>query len=350
MAITLFSTLGGLVETAVASATQGLQSEYVSALTALATAGGTLYVLFYGYSVIAGKIDSPLSDFVWNISRMFLIMMFVNNVGGLLDAASEAVRGLQAFAADGKNEWALLDIRATNIANLVNQIWSDHGGISGKIAAALEIGALFPLFLGVAAIAKELAFSTISLTILITVMPIFIFCLMYGFLKQMFSKFLTLVLVNFFKILFISVLSNVAFKLLAATTENAKDLTAFSTIAIYLLGGLLCLSVASLAGELANALAETSIENTVAGKLGAAANSANNMGRNAAGITGQLAKNTDRELLGGTGAKVAGKIASGSNAVSKSAMTVAQATPIGRVGVGVAKAVVGTVKGAKKAS
>jgi len=334
MAITIFSQLGTQIQNAVNTATDGLQSTYMSDMAALATAGGTLYVLFYGYSVLAGKIQAPIADFVWDIARMCLIMAFVTNAGGLLTIASDAVRGLQSFASHGTNVWSVLDTRANNIADLVNEIWQTVSGVESGLKAVMKIIALVPLILGVAAVAKELAFAAISLTILIVVMPIFIFCLMYGFLKQMFSKYLTLILVNVFKILFITVLSDVAFRIMAYVTNGKADIELFSTTLMYLLGGLLAMSVASLGSEIASALAETSIERSVASKLGGAAQS-----------TGSMVNNTARAGLEANriaqAAKLEGKgIGGQAGAV---AMKAAQATPIGRVGVGVAKAVVGKI-------
>lgn len=349
MAITIFATLGNQLEQAVNTATDGLQSTYMSDMAMLATAGGTLYVLFYGYCVLAGKIDSPLSDFAWNITRMCLIMAFVTNAGGLLTAASNAVTGLQTFATHGQNLWSVLDVRANNIVDLINKVWKAADGVEQSVLAILKIVGLFPLILGVAAIAKELAFAQISLTILIVVMPIFIFCLMYGFLKQMFSKYLTLILVNVFKILFISVLSDVAFRIMAYVTDDNSNLQDFSTALMYVFGGLLAMSVASLGSEIAQALAETSIERAVAGKLGAAAQSAGNMANN-----GLRAINAGEQRLSSATQNAARSAASTARAAQVSgkgiggqagavAMKAAQATPIGRVGVGVAKAVVGKI-------
>lgn len=332
MAISIFSDLGGQIQSAVNTATEGLQSTYMSDMAALATAGGTLYVLFYGYSVLAGKIQAPIADFVWDIARMCLIMAFVTNAGNLLTLASDAVTGLQTFASHGVNLWSVLDTRANDIAYLINKIWSAADGVEQSVLAILKIVGLLPLILGVAAVAKELAFAQISLTILIVVMPIFIFCLMYGFLKQMFSKYLTLILVNVFKILFITVLSDVAFRIMAYVTGDSSDLAAFSTALMYVFGGLLAMSVASLGSEIASALAETSIERSVASKLGGAAQS-----------TGSMVNNTARAGLEANriaqAAKLEGKGMGGQ--AGAVAMKAAQATPIGRVGVGVAKAVVG---------
>lgn len=358
MAITVFATLGKQLEQAINAATDGLQSTYMTDMAMIATAGGTLYVLFYGYCVLAGKIDSPLSDFAWNIARMCLIMAFVTNAGGLLTAASNAVTGLQTFASHGQNLWSVLDTRANDIVFLINKIWGDASGISDSVLAVLKIVGLLPLILGVAAIAKELAFSQISLTILIAVMPIFIFCLMYGFLKQMFSKYLTLIIINVLKILFITVLSDLAFRIMAyVTTDNNANVQDFSTALMYVFGGLLAMSVASLGSEIAEALGEVTIERTVAGKMGAAVQSGGNLAQSAQGIAqagGQAVRNGASNAANmargametARAAQVGGKGVGGQ--MGAVAMKAAQATPIGRVGVGIAKAVVNNV--GKKAS
>ncbi|HEN3303483.1 TPA: type IV secretion system protein [Yersinia enterocolitica] len=257
------------VENAVNAATSGLQSTYVTGLVSVAAAGMTLYLVIYGYLILAGKIQTPVADLAWDLGRMSLILMFVTNVGGLLDSASNAIEGLQDFASNGSDIWGILDTRVNNILTLAANIWDQADGIVSGLTAVLQLLSLLPLLLGLVVIAKELILTTITLMLLIIVMPIFIFCLMYGFIKPMFSRFLGAVLANVLKILFITVLSDVAFRLIAYTTQQNSSAGLMGTLIVYLIGGLICLSTAKMASELAEQLAEVSIEAAARGAASA---------------------------------------------------------------------------------
>jgi len=314
MAITVFSDLESRVQSAINTVVDGLQSQYASDLSSVAAAGLSLYILFYGYMVIAGKIQTPIADFTWNLARMSLIMMFVTNAGGLLSSASSAITGLQEFAAHGRNVWSVLDTRANNLMLVLSNIWDQVDGIASAFTALLQVFAVVPLVLGLISIAKELIISTITLAILTAVMPIFIFCLMYGFLKQMFARFLGAIIANVLKILFITLLSDIAFDIVAYITGKSSDGDMISMALIYVIAGIICISTAALGSELAEKLAEVSIESATSGKIGESVRSAANSikpqtssNQQASAKTGQAVANSLNKTPQGKSVEVVSK-------------------------------------------
>lgn len=57
--------------------------------------GVTIYALWYAYTVLAGKQKSPVQDFIWNLTRLFVILMFVKNMDGWLNYALTGIDGLK---------------------------------------------------------------------------------------------------------------------------------------------------------------------------------------------------------------------------------------------------------------
>lgn len=57
--------------------------------------GVSIYVLWYAYTVLAGKQKSPVHDFIWNLTRLFVILMFVKNMDGWLNYTLTGIDGLK---------------------------------------------------------------------------------------------------------------------------------------------------------------------------------------------------------------------------------------------------------------
>ncbi len=60
----------------------GKLSEYSDVAYTLGKYGVSLYVLWYAFTVLARKQQTPVPDFIWNICRFYIILLFVKNTGG----------------------------------------------------------------------------------------------------------------------------------------------------------------------------------------------------------------------------------------------------------------------------
>ncbi|WP_233960143.1 TrbL/VirB6 family protein [Pectobacterium versatile] len=178
----------------------GQTSVYSDMVSVIAVSSFTLFVTYRGYQTLAGKLQTPVEDVMWDVGRMLLIMTFVLNLDGWLDLAISAINGLTDGVSGDDNVWVLLDTvwaKAQTIGQkLYQQDDSTYVKLNGGIAQLLVWGgAIVTLLFGSAV--NLLA--GIIIVLMTTTAPLFIFCLLYGFLIPMFN--------NWLKILFTVILT-----------------------------------------------------------------------------------------------------------------------------------------------
>lgn len=207
---------------------QGQASVYGSMMTMIITSSFTCYILFKGYQTLAGKLQQPVEDVLWDVGRMFLIMMFVANIGGWLDITISAINGLKDGVSGSDNIWVLLDTVWGKTQALGQDLYdrdeSTYVKLNGGFAELLVWGgAIFVLT--ITTIVNLLAEVTILL--MSTTGPIFIFCLLYGFLRPMFDNWLktifTAILTIMFSALFVRISIKYINDILMAATQIADD-------------------------------------------------------------------------------------------------------------------------------
>lgn len=157
--------------------------------------GVQIYVLWYAYTVLAGKQRAPVQDFVWNLTRLFVILMFVKNMNGWFDYTVSAIDGLKDTLSGNVDVWTWLDQLWTKTqqvaAKLMQLDKSDYVKVDGAIGAFLTYaGSILALL----AAAITFLMAEITLKLLVVTAPLFIFCLSYGFLRQMFNSWLQLII------------------------------------------------------------------------------------------------------------------------------------------------------------
>ncbi|MCV5480747.1 pilus assembly protein, partial [Escherichia coli] len=62
----------------------GKLNEYSSIAYELGKYGVSIYVLWYAFTVLVRKQQSPVPDFIWNVCKFYVILLFVKNSGGML--------------------------------------------------------------------------------------------------------------------------------------------------------------------------------------------------------------------------------------------------------------------------
>ncbi|MCG8154952.1 type IV secretion system protein [Brenneria goodwinii] len=182
---------------------RGQTSVYGDMISVIAVSSFTLFVTYRGYQTLAGKLQTPLEDVIWDVGRMLLIMTFVLNLGGWLDLTISAINGLKDGVSGDENVWVLLDtvwIKAQTIGQkLYQQDDAAYVKLNGGLAELLVWGgAIVTLLFGSAV--NLLAELTIVL--MTTTAPLFIFCLLYGFLIPMFNNWLKIIFTVILTILF----------------------------------------------------------------------------------------------------------------------------------------------------
>lgn len=278
--------IGGITD-----ATKGLMMSYSSMMMGLAAASATIYIMWRGYQTLAGKLSTPMEDTMWDIMRMAIILSFVANLGGYLDGVIDAVNGLKEGFSGSDNIWQLLDSLWNNAKALGKTL---HDMDNSTYIKDEGMTAQFYVWLGIFVLMIITAFVSMAAEIMILLLgitaPIFIFCLMYGFLRPMFNNWLQ----NIFAAILTILLSSLSLRIvvnylnsrLALATQGAAQANIVELGAQVCLAGI-CAAIlvyisAKLAAALAGASATVSMQGMAAMGLGVAAYGAGKLAGGAA--------------------------------------------------------------------
>ncbi|HCA4560902.1 TPA: type IV secretion system protein [Escherichia coli] len=264
----------------VTDATKGLMMSYSAMMLGLAATSATLYIMWRGYQSLAGKLSTPMEDVMWDIIRMAIILSFVANVSGYLDGVIDAINGLKDGFSGNDNIWQLLDslwdkakVLGKTLHDMDNSTYIKDEGITAQFYVWLGIFVLMTITAFVAMIAE------VMVLLLSITAPVFIFCLMYGFLRPMFNNWLQNIFAAILTVLFSALSLRVVVNYLNSRLDIATQISAQSNIVE--LGAQVCLTgvcaaimvylSAKLAGALAGAGATVSMQGLAAVGIGAAA-------------------------------------------------------------------------------
>ncbi|EPA9649377.1 type IV secretion system protein, partial [Escherichia coli] len=182
---------------------EGQSSTYGTMISVIIVSSFTLFILYRGYQTLAGKLRTPVEDVAWDVGRMLLITTFALNRDGWLDMAVAAIQGLKDGVSGDDNVWALLDTvweKAQTLGQtLFSMDTSTYVKLNGGFAEVLVWGGAIVLLLA-ATFVNLLA--EITILLMTTTAPLFIFCLLYGFLKPMFDNWLKTIFAAILTIMF----------------------------------------------------------------------------------------------------------------------------------------------------
>lgn len=287
MSLGMFETMYNFFDKGFNTVLQGLTSSFAQGVMILLTSSLTVLITYRGYQTLAGKLQRPVEDVVWDVTRILIIAAVVTNANGYLDSVFSAIDGFKnAFSGD-KNIWASLDSAweitqtvATGLSNQDDSMVPIRGGAAELI-----------VWLGVGALMCATAFiniiADITLRLMTVTAPLFIFCLMYGFLKSMFENWAKTIFSVLLTILFSALALQIVMRfinLVLKAAENGAEEANIITLAIEVA----CACVAGIAVvivsyRLANALAGASAQAAVQGIAMAGAGGALSSSRKAAG-------------------------------------------------------------------
>ena len=120
----IFTGMDAAVMNGLNSVIQGQMSLYSTMMAGLVTGSATLYILWRGYQTLAGKLHTPVEDVAWDLARMGIILAFVTNADGYLDASVAAINGLKDGLSGSENVWVLRGLRANDAKNHANSVSS----------------------------------------------------------------------------------------------------------------------------------------------------------------------------------------------------------------------------------
>lgn len=245
------------------------QTQFANDVMTLSVAAITLYVMFKGYQTLAGKSQAPLSDLTWDLAKFGIIITFVTNAGGYLTAATDALQGMKDGFSGSDSVWQTLDkiwLSTQNLADKLYQRDTDTIPLAGFVAMMFGwVGGII-----LVAIASIVFISADVTMVLLTITaPIFIFCLMFGFLRSMFNNWLQLMFSSILTVLFASLVIRFVIdfqgEMVNQMIEGAVESNIVTTGAQAFMTGILAGLLVFISSKIATSLAGAGVDGAVQG-------------------------------------------------------------------------------------
>lgn len=182
-----------------------VSGDLATALIPIALVWVTVYVALYGYAVLRGEADDPLTLFVWNMMRVSLIVtvaisglhyqqLIASTADGMQNAmAAIFLRGGQFDQSAPITVFQSLNTVSNRADDLVKQLWQQVGlSRLDLLAAALIFMAGTTMFLIVGTFVTLI--SKIVLTFALAIGPLAILCLLFKQSARFFDSWVSVVL------------------------------------------------------------------------------------------------------------------------------------------------------------
>jgi len=200
----MFTWLGMQVTTILSTYVLGVVSSLMSAITPIALSVMTLWVILYGWAVLRNAVSETVPSFVWKVTKIGLVLAFALQSAFYVSTVANAATSLATGVATTflpansptttiSSPYQLLDEFNDNASKQVADIMADAGitRLDLFLAAAIfSIGSV--AFLCVAVFVVTL--STVFLTFIIGIGPIFMFCLAWKPTQRFFDSWLSMLL------------------------------------------------------------------------------------------------------------------------------------------------------------
>jgi len=203
-----FESIDSFVIKLLDSVSQSMSSNFASSLFTIIGVSLTIYFLGKGFLIISGKTEASAMALVYDFATKMIIVAFMMNYGGYLDNALSIIDDLKTNLTgfSGNGIAGLMDDQLELGSEIASQLFdldkSEYVPLEGAIASFFAwIGVAVSLFV------PFLIFitTTITLKLLTITAPIFVFCLLYNFLRNTFNQWLQLILANILTVLFIGI-------------------------------------------------------------------------------------------------------------------------------------------------
>lgn len=185
-------------------------SEIITTLASLIAVTITIQVIFKAYLTLAGKLNDPIRDVIFDLVLKMLIAIFALNVGGWLDLTKEAMQELHNSFSGGVNLYAVLDAKLDSVLQLnaklieKSEFW-DGSLFSALIGVALN---LISFMIGIVPAFVVMLTTDITLRLILLLAPIVIFARLYGWFKNIFTQWLGIFIGNLLTVYMVGMLLN----------------------------------------------------------------------------------------------------------------------------------------------
>ncbi|QHR96918.1 conjugal transfer protein (plasmid) [Edwardsiella piscicida] len=273
----------------------------------------SLYITWRAYQTMAGKLVRPFEEIVWDVSRMLIIMIFVTNAGAIsiwFRMPSPACGTDSAATRRSGRGWIPSGKSSSTWEKLYSYDDSTYVALKGTLAQFL-VWAGVMLLVGITAIINLIA--ELVMLLMLATAPIFIYCLMWSWFRDMFSNWLRIILgcilTSLFSGIALTVVMDYLDYILAGATK-ASDANYLTLAVQVFLGTAGAAAVMVLTYKLAEALAGASAQGAAQALAASGVGSARQSASSAAGAVGDKAS----QNLNSTGSATASSASTASRA------------------------------------
>ncbi len=259
------------IDTLVSSLAESIRKGIAADILSLVNVSVTLYLIVFGYMILAGKKQVPVRDLLWELARFAIILAFLNNAGNLLDKLQDAVKELSRIGSgSGMTGLAMLDLLMNKVSAYATELGKQaNKGADGSVSETLIAGLVWVGF-GAFAFPTFLTFSMSKLTIylLFALSPVALYCLMWGFFKNVFARWVSALLANALVLMLLSIVSSKLIGVLALALLVPLDANYFLLTFIFLGLGICSGMVIKQIVTVVNTIMQVSIERAAPGMGG----------------------------------------------------------------------------------
>jgi type IV secretion system protein VirB6 len=253
--------------------TSSVQSK-ISQLGTLIAISITLFVMYKGFQILFGKSKDPIRELIWDLTMKAIIITFALNVGGWLDLVINAMKGLYEWAGGGTNLYSQLDVIFDKTRELADIVYDKAGsGITDAIVGTVYMILVYIGFLiGILPSLIIIITTTFTLKLLILIAPMMFFSLMYGWTKNMFTQWLSLVFANTFTVLFVATFFGSVITIFQdfIVYSQGSDTDPAPIVLQVIVTGIILSMLVGISKVLAERLAQASMESAMSSKFGQA--------------------------------------------------------------------------------
>ena len=251
----IFSLIESKINLIIASLNSAAVSPQVSALKTTMIAYLTIWILFRGYMVLAGKSQDPIRDLLYDfgIKAAIIVIVFSPTWISLI---SNAIDGINSWASGSSSLYGRMDEIMNSLGELIKIVWKKDDSYVPLVGA-------FTIFIVVAGFVVFSVFAiwvmistTLTLKILIMLSPIMIAAAYYNWIKDIFTQWLRLIIANTLTVLLVGIFLNAIDGMYKGLIENAKSTMSDSNMVITGLGILIFSLIISLAIYMAKGIAQ----------------------------------------------------------------------------------------------
>jgi len=288
-------------------------------------AWATLYVIFLGFSYVWGKTTTPIRDVTEKFIIFFILGLFTFNMGDYYKSAITAITDLNdwgiAVSGNTLSIFASLDLLSIKLDELSEVLIKNDKAYFYHFEALFGIFFIYAAYYAFGLVAAFLVIiNSIALKLLIFSFPIAVVSLFFPPVKDIFGKWLHLLIANTLTMLFIYLFFTEIFDLIkieiALIQLFSKDIAitsvAFEIVAYFIAGIFLFKMSVTFAEKLSSAslerIAGNAAKGTAAGVVGSAYAGGKAASSAASGTGAILTGRKNASGRGGGGGKLGGGI------------------------------------------